>query len=364
MNQNFYCIILAGGIGQRLWPVSRQHKPKQYIDLLGTGETLLQMTYKRFAAFMAPENIIVVTNEEWADIAHEQLPELPYGNVLCEPMRRNTIPPVYWGTVEVMRRNPNASIVITPSDQNITDMRPSQFKEDILRGLEYTQTHERLLTIGVPPTRAEVAYGYIQMADQTAIDYIYNVKSFTEKPQEEFARMFFESGEFLWNTGIFLWKGSVFMKAAYGVSGDISTVVNDARVRYLAGSDRENTVSDIYSMLPNMALEQALLEKSDVVDVMLCHFGWADLGTWDSVFDFSPKDQNRNVTINNTKAIMYDCNDCIVRLPEGHVAVVQGLSEYVVVEEGNVLVVCRKEDQGAIRRFVINAQMDLGDDYV
>lgn len=364
MNKNFFCIILAGGIGVRLWPVSRQHKPKQYIDLLGTGETLLQATYKRFAKFIDPDNIIVIANAEWADMTREQLPCLPHDNLLLEPMRRNTVPPVYWGTVEILRRNPNASIVVTPSDQNITDNRPDQFKEDIIRGLEYTQTNPRLLTIGVPPTRAEVAYGYIQMADSNGYDNIFRVQSFTEKPQEEFARIFFESGEFLWNTGIFLWKGDTFMNASKGISGDITSVINDARIRYLAGSECEAAVSTSYSLLPNMALEEALLEKAGNVDVMLCHFGWADLGTWDSVYDYSPKDQHNNVAINNSKAVMYDCNDCIVRLPEGHVAVVQGLSEYVIVEEGNVLVVCKKEDQGAIRRFVNNAQLDLGDDYV
>lgn len=364
MNKNFYCLILAGGIGVRLWPVSRQHKPKQYIDLLGTGETLLQTTYKRFARFIARENIIVVANEEWEDITREQLPDLPYENLLLEPMRRNTVPPVYWGTVEINRRNPNASIVVTPSDQNITDHRPNQFEEDVLRGLQYTQENSRLLTMGIPPSRAEVAYGYIQMAEKTAVHHIYNVQSFTEKPQEDFARMFYESGEFLWNTGLFLWNTKTFMLAAKGVSGDMTNVVNDARVRYLAGSDRKETVTTIYSMLPNMALEKALLERAENVDVMLCHFGWADLGTWDSVFDFSPKDQQNNVIINKSKAVFYDSNDCIVRLPEGHVAVIQGLSEYVIVEEGNVLVVCKKEDQGAIRRFVNNAHLSLGEAYL
>lgn len=364
MNRNHYCVILAGGIGVRIWPVSRQNKPKQFIDLLGTGETMLQMTYKRYLKFIARENIIVVVNKQWESIAREQLPDIPTENLLCEPMRRNTIPPVYWATLEIYRRNPNASIVVSPSDQNITDHREKQFEEDMIRGLEYCAEHPSLLTVGVPPSRPEVAYGYIQMAEKTDIEYIFKVQSFTEKPQEEFAKIFYESGEFLWNTGIYLWSAKTFLAGIKGSSGDMSEIVNDAKVRYLAGSEQHQVLKDMYSILPNMAIEQTLLEKAENVDVMLCHFGWADLGTWDSVYDHSEKDDMQNVLINNTKAVLYDCNDCVVRLPEGHVAVLQGLSEYVVVEQGNVIVVCKKEDQGAIRRFVNMAQMDLGEEYV
>lgn len=360
---NYYCIILAGGIGMRLWPVSRQHKPKQFIDLLGTGETLLQSTYRRFAQFILPENILVVTNHEWADIVRQQLPQLPEYNLLKEPMRRNTVPPVFWACVEVARRNPQAVTVVTPSDQNITDHEPHQFRDEILDGLQYATAHPRLLTLGVRPTRPEVAYGYIQMSDRVS-DHIFKVQSFTEKPEEQFSQMFYESGEFLWNTGIFIWQAQALLHEMHGKSGDYSEMVNDARVRYCAGSDIDRAVRDTYSMLPNMTIEKTLFSQPEQIDVMLCNFGWADLGTWDNVHDHLPKDSSGNVQVNQSRALFYDCHDCIVRMPEGHVAVLQGLTDYVVVEQGNVLVVCRKEDQNAIRRFVTTAQMDLGEEYV
>ena len=363
MNSNYYCIILAGGIGTRLWPVSRQGMPKQFIDLLGTGETLLQSTYKRFVEFIDRDNIIVVTNRDYEDIVKEQLPELASHNLMLEPIRRNTVPPVTWAAVEVMRRNPNAVMVVTPSDQNITDLPGGKFADEMLQGLDYVSQHPRLLTVGVPTTRAEVAYGYIQMAEEEAPN-IYKVRTFTEKPQEEFARIFHESGEFLWNTGLFIWSSKDFLKAVLGASGYYTEVVEDLKVRYATGQDVSAGISDLYSKLPNMTLEQTVLEKAENVDVMLCHFGWADLGTWVGVYNYEDKDGNGNVLINHSKTLLYDCQDCLVRLPKGHIAVLQGLSGYVVLEEDNVIVVCKKDDHGAIRRFVNSAQLELGEEYL
>jgi len=363
MEKNYYCVILAGGIGTRLWPVSRQHTPKQFIDLLGTGETLLQSTYKRFLEFIDKDNIIVVTNHEYEGIVREQLPDISPWNLMLEPIRRNTVPPVTWASVEVTRRNPNAVMVVTPSDQNITDKPDGKFADEILQGLEYAYNNPQLLTVGVPTTRAEVAYGYIQMAEKQAPN-IYKVQTFTEKPQEEFAHIFHESGEFLWNTGLFIWSSKAFLKALHGVSGYYTEVLEDLKVRYSTGQDVSAGIADLYSKLPNMTLEQTVLEKAENVDVMMCHFGWADLGTWGGVYNYGEKDDAGNVLINHSKTLLNDCCDCLVRLPEGHVAVLQGLNGYVVVEEGNVIVVCKKDDQGAIRRFVNSAQLDLGEDYV
>lgn len=363
MDKNYYGIILAGGIGTRLWPVSRQSVPKQFIDLLGTGETLLQSTYRRFLEFLDPNNIIVVTNKNFAGLVREQLPQLAAHNLMLEPIRRNTVPPVTWASVEITRRNPNAVMVVTPSDQNITDRPDGKFADEMLQGLRYVYEHPQLLTVGVPTTRPEVTYGYIQMAEQQA-DNIYKVQTFTEKPQEDFARLFHESGEFLWNTGIFIWSSRVFLKALHGVSGDYAEVLEELKVSYATGQDVHEGIADLYSKLPNMTLEQTVLEKSENVDVMLCHFGWADLGTWGGVYNYGDKDAAGNVLINHSHTMLDDCHDCLVRLPEGHVAVLQGLRGYVVVEEGNVIVVCKKDDQGAIRRYVTNAQLNLGENYV
>ncbi|MBQ9362990.1 MAG: mannose-1-phosphate guanylyltransferase [Bacteroidaceae bacterium] len=363
MNKNYYCVILAGGIGTRLWPVSRQSVPKQFIDLLGTGETLLQSTYRRFLDFLDPDNIIVVTNKNFAGLVHEQLPQLPAHNLMLEPMRRNTVPPVTWASVEITRRNPNAVMIVTPSDQNITDRNDGKFADEMLQGLRYAYEHPQLLSVGVPTTRPETTYGYIQMAEQQAPN-IYKVQTFTEKPQEDFARIFHESGEFLWNTGVFIWSSRVFLKALQGVSGDYAEVLEELKVSYATGQDVHEGIADLYSKLPNMTLEQTVLEKAGNANVMLCHFGWADLGTWGGIYNYGDKDADGNVLINHSRTMLDNCHDCLVRLPEGHVAVLQGLSGYVVVEEGNVIVICKKDDQGAIRRYVTAAQLDLGENYV
>ncbi len=363
MNRNYFCVILAGGIGKRIWPVSRQNKPKQFIDVLGTGETLLQTTYKRFSKFIDPKNIIVMTNHDFGDMVREQLPELPTENLLLEPMRRNTVPPVTWASAEITRRNPNGVMIVTPSDQNITDKTDGVFSEEILQGLDYAHRHQRLLTLGVMPTRPEQSYGYIQMSTKMAPN-IFCVQTFTEKPQEDFAHIFYESGEFLWNTGLFIWSAKAFLKAIKEVSGYYNEIIEDLRVHYSTGVNVMDVVSDVYSKLPNMALEETVLEKVENVDVMLCHFGWADLGTWENVYDYSSKDQSGNALINNSKAVMYDCNNCLVRLPDGHVAVIQGLTDYVVAEEGNVILICKKNDQSIIRSFVNTAQLDLGSEFV
>lgn len=362
MKNNNYCIILTGGLGTRLWPMSREAKPKQFIDMLGTGKTLLQMTYERFARFILPENILVVTNELYKDIVTEQLPQLPIDNILMEPMRRNTVPPVTWAAMEVKRRCPDGRLVVSPSDQNITGI--EAFEEDILKGLDYVGEHDVLLTLGARPSRPEVAYGYIQMADPVYVGAdIYKVQSFTEKPANEFARIFYESGEFLWNTGLFMWSADSFLNAVKGATNEFKSIVESAINNYNSGCDVKDSLRELFTKCPNMSLEQSVLEKSDNVDVMLCHFGWADLGTWEAIHEALPKQNDNNVVI-DSKSLLYDCKDCIIKLPDGHVAVVQGLENYVVVEEGNVLLICKKGDKMNIRKFVNDAQLNLGEEFV
>lgn len=362
MDTKNYCVILAGGVGTRLWPMSREKKPKQFIDVLGTGKTLLQMTYDRFASFIDADNIIVVTNENYHQMVMEQIPGLKYENVLMEPMRRNTVPAVTWAALEVLRRCPEGRIIVSPSDQNITGH--NAFCEDVQKGLEYVGTHNALLTMGAKPNRPEVSYGYIQMAEavENSID-IYKVQSFTEKPADEFAKIFYESGEFLWNTGLFLWRADAFIRAVQGASTEFYSTVQAIGQKYCDGEYVADLLMELFTKCPNMSLEQSVLEKADNVDVMLCHFGWVDLGTWSAVHDTLPKQENGNVVI-DSKSLLYDCKDCLIKLPDGHVAVVQGLEDYVVVEEGNVLVICKKADQKNIRKFVNDAQLNLGEEFV
>lgn len=360
MNNNYYCVILAGGIGTRLWPYSRQTKPKQFIDFLGVGETMLQATYRRYSEFIDKENIIIVSNSLYSDIILEQLPYIPKENLLMEPMRRNTVPSVTWAAIEIAKRNPNACMVVSPADQMITN--DKSFSEDILFGLDYASRNSRLLTLGVAPLRPETNYGYIQMGNK--IDsYIYSVQSFTEKPEIEFAKMFVESKEFLWNTGLFIWSVNVFLDSVHNAASSYITVMDE--VQHLS-ADGENVISiveEAFSKCPNIPLEEGVLEKADNVDVLLCHFGWADVGTWGALYTMLPKDDSGNVLM-NSKTFLYDSENCIVKMPKGKVAILQGLNDYVVVDDGNVLVVYPKSDQGAIRKFVNDVQLTEGDDLI
>lgn len=360
MNNNNYCVILAGGKGTRLWPSSRQQKPKQFIDYFSAGETLLQSTYRRFSKFIDKDNIIVVSNEHYRDLVMEQLPELAQRNLLLEPMRRNTVPSVTWAAFEICNRCTDATIVVSPADQLITN--EEKFAQDISRGLDYVAGSGRLLTVGISPTRAETAYGYIQMCDSMAED-IYKVKSFTEKPEMEFARLFVENKEFLWNTGIFISGARSFLETVHGAAVYYTDMMDYIQANYDYGKSFHEFVEKAFSMCPTLSLERGILEKADNVDVMVGHFGWADIGTWDALYDVMPKTGEHNV-IASGRAILYDCKDSLVKLPEGRVAVVQGLEDYVIAEEDNVLVICKKDDQGAIRKFVNDVQINIGDDYV
>ena len=362
MDTKNYCVILAGGVGMRLWPMSRNAKPKQFIDVLGTGKTLLQMTYERFASFIDTDNIIIVTNEAYRQMVVEQLPGIKYENILMEPMRRNTVPAVTWASLEVMRRCPEGRLIVSPSDQNITDV--EAFQTDVLRGLDFVGTHDVLLTLGAKPSRPAVSYGYIQMADAEPDETdIYKVRSFTEKPAEDFANIFYESGEFLWNTGLFLLSAHSFLHAIESASTEFYSIVKDVIAKYQEGEYIADLLMELFTKCPNLSLEQSVLEKAGNVDVMLCHFGWEDIGTWEAMHNALPKSEEGNVVI-DSKSLLYDCKDCIIKLPDGHVAVVQGLEDYIVVEEGNVLVICKKGDQKNIRKFVNDAQLNLGEEFV
>ena len=362
MDTKNYCVILAGGAGTRLWPMSRMEKPKQFLDVLGTGKSLLQMTYERFASFVDTDNIIIVTNEAHRQIVVDQIPGVKYENILMEPMRRNTVPAVTWAVLEVMRRCPDGRLIVSPSDQNIADF--EAFRTDVLRGLDFVGTHNVLLTLGAKPSRPAVSYGYIQMADAEPDEKdIYKVRSFTEKPEEDFAKIFYESGEFLWNTGLFLLSARSFINAVEKASPEFYGIVKEVIAKYQEGEYIADLLMELFTKCPNLSLEQSVLEKADNVDVMLCHFGWADIGTWEALHNMLPKSEEGNVVI-DSKSLLYDCKDCIIKLPDGHVAVVQGLEDYVVVEEGNVLVICKKGDQKNIRKFVNDAQLNLGEEFV
>lgn len=357
--ENKYCIILAGGAGARLWPESRQLRPKQFIDFLGTGKSLLQTTYERYSRFVPQQNILVVTNHLYNQIVQEQLPQLSRENLLLEPMRRNTMPSVAWATLVIMQRDANASIVVTPVDHLIND--ETVYEADICAGLDYVSTHDSVLSVGVVPSRPETAYGYIQMGKHLEGE-IYTVKSFTEKPDTAFAHLFVENGEFLWNTGLYLWNAHSFIERLRRAEMTDQMMAQAVEVSEQSG-DKSRLVSQLFSMSPSMSLEKGLLERVTDVDVLRGHFRWADLGTWSALYDALPKDESQNAVM-ATDSQLYDCGGCLVRVPQGKVVVLEGLKDYMVVDEGNMLVICPRNDQKSIRRFMNDVQMNKGEDYV
>ena len=349
MNDNRFCIILAGGIGSRLWPTSTKEKPKQFIDLLGTGETLLQTTYRRYRQFISPDNIIILTNHSYAHYVQEQIPELSADNLLLEPIRRNTVSSAAWGAIHAIRKNPDATLIITPADQKI-DEQGDAFRNDILRGFTYAESHNRLLSVGVTPTRPDTNYGYIQMAEH-ASDGIYKVKSFSEKPSEDFAHMFLDSGEFLWNTSIFIFRANTFLHSL----SEVSTTINDIiqKMNHLMAEHQpiHDVVMDTYAHCPNNTIEQIFLDKTINADVMHANFVWEDIGSWSQLYSLLPKQDNNNVVLTK-KSLLHNCEGCIVNAPSDKLIVAQDLKDYVIIADNDVIMICKKEDQQAVRNFV------------
>ena len=341
-----YCVIMAGGIGSRFWPYSRKSKPKQFLDFFGTGQTLLQQTYDRYSQIVDPENIIVITNAEYEGLVKEQLPLLKENQLLLEPARRNTAPCIAMATKHIRSLNPDANMIVAPADHLI--LKENEFNEAIHKGLEFVSQSPQLLTLGIKPNRPETGYGYIQI-DEYKVHEFYKVKTFIEKPQLEFAKVFVESGEFYWNSGIFLWNVNTILDAFQNLAPEICPKIT---------SNMED-----FASCPNISIDYAIMEKAENVYVQLCDFGWADLGTWDSLHEASPKDIHKNVIINGN-TLLYDCQDTIIAMPEGKLAVIQGLENYLVADTNNVLLICRKDDESTIRRYVNDVQIKLGDEFV
>lgn len=359
-DKNNYCVILAGGHGRRLWPWSREDKPKQFIDFFGTGTTQLQATYNRFLKIIPAENIYLCTCREYVLLVKEQLPQIDEQHMLVEPVNRNTAASVAWANMRIRNLNPDGRLVVTPADQLVVD--EASFIASMLTGLGYVSDNDVLLAIGVQPTRPEPGYGYIQIGDAGCKPNVYKVKSFTEKPEREFAKVFMESGEFYWNTGIFMANTEYLTQALEDVFPSVLRTLKTDLPGY--SYDQELAyVASHYPSYPNLSIDYAILEHAHRVYVMKCNFGWADLGTWHAVYECMSRSGGDNVLM-DTDAIVEDSHNNVIRLPKGRVGVISGLDGYIVAEEGNVLLICKKGDSSAlVRKYVSEVQLKYGDKY-
>lgn len=355
--KNNYCVIMSGGVGSRFWPYSRKTLPKQFLDFFGTGRSLLQQTFDRFSKVIPVENILIVTNELYANLVQQQLPQLHPNQILLEPARRNTAPCIAWASYHIQAMNPEANIVVAPSDHLI--LKEDEFLTAIENGLQFVGQSEKLLTLGIKPNRPETGYGYIQIAQQES-ENVYKVKTFTEKPALELAKVFVASGEFYWNSGLFMWNVKSIVKALEKYVPDVTSKL--ASNTY--GTPQEMAfINKHFPACTNISIDFGVMEKADNVYVSLGDFGWSDLGTWGSLYDLSQKDDDGNVTLKcNTQ--LYDSKNNIIVLPSGKLAVVAGLDGYLIAESDNVLLICKKDEESAIRKYVTDVQLRFGDEFI
>jgi mannose-1-phosphate guanylyltransferase len=362
MNKNdIYCVIMAGGIGSRFWPLSRSNKPKQFLDILGVGKSLIQQTFDRVTMFCKPENVYVVTGKTYKKQVLQHLPKISENQVILEPIRRNTAPCIAYANQRILKQNPNAIVVVAPSDHLI--IKEEEFCETINTAIQFASEQDALLTIGIKPNRPETGYGYIQISKEAikTVPNLYKVKTFTEKPNLEMAEIFLTSGEFFWNSGVFIWSLQSIRKAfqtylpeVHGLFEEILPAINTA--------EENNSVSTVYSECRNISIDYGIMEKADNVYVICSEFGWSDLGSWGSLYNNSKKDKSGN-SITGCNVMTYDTVNTLVNVPSGKLVVIQGLKDYIVVESDNVLLICSKENEQDIKNYLSDVQIEKGEKF-
>jgi len=341
---------MAGGVGTRFWPFSRTANPKQFHDVLGTGKTLLQQTAERFEGICTPDRIYVVTSTEYRDLVQEQLPFLTDDQVLLEPVRRNTAPCIGYACYKIASRDPEANIVVAPADHII--LKEEAFRERIRTALAATAQSDVLVTLGIRPSRPDTGYGYIQYVTDSDTE-VKKVKTFTEKPHLELAQQFIDSGEFVWNAGIFVWNARAICRAFEKHLPEMAELFGEGNALYY--SDTEQAfINRAYTQCRSISIDNGVMEKADNVYVVLSEFGWSDLGTWKSLYEVSPKDDQANVV--DGRVMLYETRDCIIKTPKDRLVVVNGLDGYIVAEYDNVLLICRKEQEQKVKDFVADAR--------
>jgi len=359
-NKNHYVAIMAGGIGSRFWPMSRTAYPKQFLDVLHTGKTLVQWTYERYAKFIPAENIYIVTSDEYVDIVKEQLPLLPINNILAEPSKKNTAPCIAYITFKLAQINPDAKFIVAPSDHLILE--EDRFQEIALKALDFVENIKALLTLGIQPTHPNTGYGYIQYEGLEVTSGVYKVKTFTEKPDLEIAKSFIESGDFLWNAGIFAWKVSSILTAFEKYQPEMFELFDQEKMHF--NTDQETqAIQKIYPQCVNISIDIAIMEKANNVYVMPASFGWSDLGTWNSAYENMEKDYLGNAVASDN-VIVIDATKCMVNAPKEKLVVIQGLDDFIVVDTKDVLLICSKDKEQSIKEYVAEVKRNKGDKYI
>jgi len=351
---------MAGGIGSRFWPLSTTNVPKQFLDILGVGKTLIQLTFERMKKICPVENIYIVTNAQYATVVLQQLPELKAKQVLKEPMRKNTAPCIAYGNAVIKQRNPQANILVTPSDHLI--LNEPAFYNVIHAGLKIVAEKDFLVTIGIKPSRPDTGYGYIQLGkyfDKVNNVTVNKVKTFTEKPELEMAKIFLKSGDFFWNAGIFMWSLKSIESAFEQHLPEVATVFNEE----LTDVSNTKQLNTVYAKCPSVSIDYGVMEKSNNVYVLQSDFGWSDLGTWGALYENTSKDNAENALIGHD-IMMYDSKNCVVSMPAGKIAIIEGLEGYIVVDSSDKLLICRREEEQRIRQFVNELKMKKGEAYV
>ncbi len=359
MDSKKYCVIMAGGIGSRFWPISRGSKPKQFLDILGTGKTFIRSTFERFLPVVPVENFLVVTNASYKDLVLDQIPELREDQLLCEPLGRNTAPCIAYAAFRLRAVAPDADMIVTPSDHLI--LNEAEFCRVIEEGVSFAHTHDAMMTIGIRPDHPNTGYGYIQREPCIPGSSISRVKTFTEKPNLEMAKVFVESGEFYWNAGIFIWKVETILRALDEFLPDTYQLF-DSMADYFGTPAEEEHIQKIYPECRGISIDFGVMEKAENVYVRCSDFGWSDIGTWGALYQHSPKDENGNVVPHNSA--LYNTHNCIFKVGDGKIVVAEGLEDYIVVDQDNVLMICPRSDEQNIKKFIDDVKYKSGDRFI
>ena len=360
MNKHHYVAIMAGGIGSRFWPISRSNHPKQFLDILGTGKTLIQQTFERYTKLVPPENIYIITSHEYVNTVKEQLPETPAENILAEPSRKNTAPCIAYIAFKLMQKDPQALMIAAPADHLIMDS--DAFIQTANNAFNFVDHINALVTIGIKPTHPNTGYGYIQHELPEAAPNVYKVKTFTEKPNLELAKTFISSGDFLWNAGIFTWKVKNILAAFEKFLPEMFEVFAAEKENFNTPGEQQ-AIDRIYPQCTNISIDFGIMEQAENVYVIPASFEWSDLGTWNSAWENMDKDYFRNAVAGNNVMVI-DAENCMVHVPDHKLVLLQGLSDYIIVDTKDVLMICKKEKEQDIKEYVAEVKRNKGDKHL